>query len=157
MNKIEGIISGLIIGVIALVLAFKAVGVAVKYIVNTCADVAGHVVGFFGLAPDVFWSLVIMIFVTAGLIWVALRMYYSIVKVRNETSIVGVNSKRAFVCRNGNLTAVSFEGDPITTRRIEPAPKQLIDAEVRILRRREDDRRRIEYRSYNGPVPGCHH
>jgi predicted membrane protein len=157
MNKFECIISCLIVGVIALALVFKAVGMAVKYIVNTCADVAGQVVGFFGLAPGVFWSLAIMIFVTTGLIWAALRIYYSIVKMRNETSIVEVNSKRAFICRDGDLTAVSFEGDPITTQRIGSAPKQLADAEIRILRRREDERRRIEYRSYNGPIPGCHH
>lgn len=172
MNRFECIISALIIGVIALTLILRAVGVAVKYVVNTCADAANRVVGFFGLAPDLFWALVIMIFVMAVLIWVALRMYYSVMKMRNEPSIVEVRSKRAIICRDDELTAVSFEGNPITTRRIGPTYRRLTDAEVRILRRKEEELRRvertqsreIEYRSdlsssgfYNDPIPGCHH
>lgn len=171
MNKIEGVISGLIVAVIALVLIFKAIGKATKYIVNRCTDVADRVVGFFGLAPDMFWALVIMIFVTTVLIWAVLKMYHSIVKMRDEPSIVEVKSSRAFIWRNGELTAVSFEGDPITMRRIELNSRRLTDAELRVLRRREDERRRvghtqsreIEYKSgsssesHNVPIPGCHH
>jgi len=170
MNKIEGVISGLIVAVIALALIFKAIGKATKYIVNRCADVADRIVGFLGLVPDMFWSLAIMILVTVGLIWAALKMYHSIVKMRDEPSIVEVKSSRAIICRDNELTAVSFEGNPITTRRIGPVAQCLTNAELLILRRREDGRRRIEhtqsreieYRSgssssYNVPIPGCHH
>jgi hypothetical protein len=165
MNRFECIISGLIIGVIALVLIFKAIGAAVKYIVNTCADAASRVINFFGLAPDMFWALVVIVFVTIGLVWIALKMYYSIVKERNSSSIVQVKERRAFIFRDGNLSAVSFDGDPITTQRIgNRQPSVLTDSELRILRRRDEKRIQIEDHSSSMdypldctvPIPGCH-
>ena len=164
MNRFECIISGLIVGVMALALIFKAIGTAVKYIVNTCAETVDGVVVFFGLAPDLFWSLAIMSFVTVGLIWLALRAYYLIVKERNHSSIVQVRERRAFIRREGgNFTAVSFEGGEITTKDIE-RPRALTSSEGKILLKMHKRRRRvehtqlreIEYKS-NVPIPGCHH
>jgi uncharacterized membrane protein len=163
MNRFECIISGLIIGVIALALIFKAIGTAVKYIVNICAEMVDGVVGFFGLVPDLFWALAVMIFVTIGLIWLALRAYYLIVKERNHASIVQVKERRAFICREGNFTAVSFEGGEITTKQIE-RPCTLTSSEGKVLLKMRNRRRRIEHTKLRGieyksnvPIPGCHH
>ena len=167
MNKFECIISGAIIGVIALALIFKAVGMAFVYIVDTCANTANQIISFFGMAPPLFWGLAIVILVTIGLIWVALKMYYSIVNVRNKASIVEVESKRAIAFQGNDLTAISFEGEEITTRRIERQPRMLTDTELRILeRRRKERQRQIEDHSSSASsyspgsgsitIPGCH-
>jgi hypothetical protein len=146
MNKYESILAGGVVALFVVVLIIRAV---VK-VFETLVSVVGSGVStlfdgvgaFFALAPPWFWGLVVMIAVIGGLVYLALWAYHSIAKMRNESAIVEVQARRAFVLQNGAATAVSFEGQEITTRRIE-RPYTLTSDEEKILLKMQE-RRRVE-------------
>jgi hypothetical protein len=118
MNKIEGILLGSLLALTGVWLLFKAIGSATKYIVKIAISTFHQILSFLHFAPPWFWSVFIITLFCIFLVYAAFVVLYQLKALKNKTSIVPVKTKNITIFDENTITAVSFGGDIITTKKI---------------------------------------
>ena len=122
---------------------FEKIAQAVHYTVQTFSAAVLHVEGGLGaLVPVWFWTAVVMAVIVAGVAFLWVHVWGLKEALKHKSGVVETTSDNVLVFRKNEITAVSYKGTPPATRRIEHIPRPLTNAEVKILRRRENVRLR---------------
>jgi predicted membrane protein len=154
MDKIEGILLGGLLALTGVWLLFKAIGSATKYLCKIAISTFHQIVSFLRLAPPWFWSVFIITLFCIFLVYAAFFVLYRLKALKNKTSIIPVKTRNITIFDENEITAVSFGGDIITTKKISrnrPLKQlnrcsSLSDAEKKVLESmREKKSRQLEY------------
>jgi hypothetical protein len=154
MNKIEGILLGSLLALTGVWLLFKAIGSATKYIVKIAISTFHQILSFLHFAPPWFWSVFIITLFCIFLVYAAFVVLYRLQALKNKTSIIPVKTRNITIFDENEITAVSFGGDIITTKKISRNRSLkrlnqyscLSDAEKKVLAKmKEKKQQQLEY------------
>lgn len=138
MNKFEAIVTGIFVTGLVLVALCALVFYAFGWVLVFINDVVAMALT---VIPAWVWACAGSTVIGIAVVYLGVRSFARCVAMINKAGVVELESENAIIFKRSGATAVSFEGRQITTRQIE---QPLANAELRLLRRREENLWRIE-------------